>query len=144
MTVSDWPDINTAGMREIHSVLYQQLHLPVDYTADIFDALDIQDELQTLYFGNRIPCIPWRKTSGLEEQQHHWYGRLQRTIDCHTIRSHRLIPYVRNMAILRRALSLSELWKEGRGLQSYHRILPSGTELEHRIKQVPCFNCAKQ
>ena len=29
-------------------------HLPVDYTADIFDALDIQDELQTLYTSGTV------------------------------------------------------------------------------------------
>ena len=29
-------------------------HLPVDYTVDIFDALDIQDELQTLYTSGTV------------------------------------------------------------------------------------------
>ena len=29
-------------------------HLPVSYTADVFDALDIQDELQTLYTSGTV------------------------------------------------------------------------------------------
>ena len=51
-----------------HTVLHKQFPSSGRITAhDIFDALDIQDELQTLvYFRNCIPWIPRRETSGLE------------------------------------------------------------------------------
>ena len=49
-----WPNIKTAG--KVGDVPYytNSSHLPVDYTADIFDALDIQDELQTLYTSGTV------------------------------------------------------------------------------------------
>ena len=39
--------------RAAHRII-QTAHLPVDYTADIFDALDIQDDLQTLYTSGTV------------------------------------------------------------------------------------------
>ncbi len=49
-----YPDIITAN--EASGVPYytNSSHLPVGYTADIFDALDIQDELQTLYTSGTV------------------------------------------------------------------------------------------
>ena len=44
-----WSDIITAGNEGDKPYYTNSSHLPVDYTTDIFDALDIQDELQTLY-----------------------------------------------------------------------------------------------
>lgn len=44
-----WPGIKTAGKPGDTPYYTNSSHLPVDYTVDIFDALDIQDELQTLY-----------------------------------------------------------------------------------------------
>ena len=45
-----YPDIITAGCEKDGTPYYtNSSHLPVSYTADVFDALDIQDELQTLY-----------------------------------------------------------------------------------------------
>ncbi len=54
-----YPDIITAN--ENGTPYYtNSSHLPVGYTDDIFEALDIQDELQTLYTsGNRISCFSW-------------------------------------------------------------------------------------
>lgn len=43
-----WPGIKTAGKPGDTPYYTNSSHLPVDYTVDIFDALDIQDELQTL------------------------------------------------------------------------------------------------
>ena len=37
-----------------HPYYTNSSHLPVDYTADIFDALDIQDDLQTLYTSGTV------------------------------------------------------------------------------------------
>ena len=44
-----WPDIKTAGKEGDTPYYTNSSHLPVEYTTDIFDALDIQDDLQTLY-----------------------------------------------------------------------------------------------
>ena len=43
-----YPSIKTAGASGDTPYYTNSSHLPVDYTTDIFDALDIQDELQTL------------------------------------------------------------------------------------------------
>nr|WP_288975660.1 ribonucleoside triphosphate reductase [uncultured Blautia sp.] len=49
-----WRDIKTAGNEGDTPYYTNSSHLPVDYTADIFDALDIQDELQTLYTSGTV------------------------------------------------------------------------------------------
>ncbi len=68
-----YPDIITAGNDEGDAPYYtNSSHLPVGYTADVFDALDIQDELQTLYtsgtvfhafLGEKLP--EWRAAAKL-------------------------------------------------------------------------------
>lgn len=49
-----WSDIITAGHEGDRPYYTNSSHLPVDYTTDIFDALDIQDELQTLYTSGTV------------------------------------------------------------------------------------------
>lgn len=50
-----YPDIITAGCETDKTPYYtNSSHLPVSYTADVFDALDIQDELQTLYTSGTV------------------------------------------------------------------------------------------
>lgn len=49
-----WPEIKTAGVEGDTPYYTNSSHLPVEYTADIFDALDIQDELQTLYTSGTV------------------------------------------------------------------------------------------
>ena len=49
-----WPAIKTAGKQGDTPYYTNSSHLPVDYTTDIFDALDIQDELQTLYTSGTV------------------------------------------------------------------------------------------
>ena len=52
--VEKYPDIITAS-NDINSPYYtNSSHLPVGYTDDIFEALDIQDELQTLYTSGTV------------------------------------------------------------------------------------------
>ena len=67
-----WPDIRTAGKEGDTPYYTNSSHLPVEYTTDIFDALDIQDELQTLYtsgtvfhafIGEKLP--DWRAAAAL-------------------------------------------------------------------------------
>ena len=50
-----YPDIITAAECETETPYYtNSSHLPVGYTSDIFEALDIQDELQTLYTSGTV------------------------------------------------------------------------------------------
>lgn len=49
-----WPAIKTAGNPGDAPYYTNSSHLPVDFTSDIFDALDIQDELQTLYTSGTV------------------------------------------------------------------------------------------
>ena len=49
-----WPAIKTAGHPGDAPYYTNSSHLPVDYTTDIFDALDIQDDLQTLYTSGTV------------------------------------------------------------------------------------------
>ena len=67
-----YPDILTAGKEGETPYYTNSSHLPVGYTSDIFDALDIQDELQTLYtsgtvfhayMGEKLPT--WEAAAGL-------------------------------------------------------------------------------
>lgn len=67
-----WQDIRTAGSKGDTPYYTNSSHLPVEYTEDIFDALDIQDELQTLYtsgtvfhafLGEKLP--DWRSAASL-------------------------------------------------------------------------------
>ncbi len=71
--VKRYPDIKTAAKKEDDTPYYtNSSHLPVGYTEDLFDALDIQDELQTLYtsgtvfhayLGERLE--DWKSTANL-------------------------------------------------------------------------------
>ena len=49
-----YPGIITAGKKDDTPYYTNSSHLPVDYTDDIFSALDIQDELQTLYTSGTV------------------------------------------------------------------------------------------
>ena len=71
--VERYPDIITASTGTDNAPYYtNSSHLPVGYTEDIFEALDIQDELQTLYtsgtvfhafLGEKLP--DWKSTAKL-------------------------------------------------------------------------------
>lgn len=49
-----YPDIITATASEERPYYTNSSHLPVGYTEDIFEALDVQDELQTLYTSGTV------------------------------------------------------------------------------------------
>ncbi len=49
-----YPNIKTAGKPGETPYYTNSSHLPVGYTCDIFDALDIQDDLQTLYTSGTV------------------------------------------------------------------------------------------
>ena len=52
--VKRYPDIITASEGDAAPYYTNSSHLPVNYTEDIFEALDIQDELQTLYTSGTV------------------------------------------------------------------------------------------
>ncbi len=52
--VEQYPDIITAAEKNGTPYYTNSSHLPVGYTEDIFSALDIQDELQTLYTSGTV------------------------------------------------------------------------------------------
>ncbi|MDD3218180.1 MAG: ribonucleoside triphosphate reductase [Lachnospiraceae bacterium] len=52
--VAKWPDIKTAGSKGDTPYYTNSSNLPVDYTDDIFAALDIQDDIQTLYTSGTV------------------------------------------------------------------------------------------
>ena len=69
---AQFPDIVTASENDNIPYYTNSSHLPVGYTADIFSALDVQDELQTLYtsgtvfhafLGEKLP--DWKSTAKL-------------------------------------------------------------------------------
>lgn len=49
-----YPGIKTAGHEGDTPYYTNSSHLPVDCTADVFEALDVQDELQTLYTSGTV------------------------------------------------------------------------------------------
>lgn len=51
---SQYPEIKTAGKQGDTPYYTNSSHLPVGYTQDIFEALDIQDVLQTLYTSGTV------------------------------------------------------------------------------------------
>ena len=51
---AQFPDIITAGFEGDTPFYTNSSHLPVEFTSDIFDALDIQDNLQTLYTSGTV------------------------------------------------------------------------------------------
>ncbi len=70
--VERYPDIITASEKGNTPYYTNSSHLPVGYTADVFEALDVQDELQTLYtsgtvfhafLGERLP--DWKAAANL-------------------------------------------------------------------------------
>ena len=59
--VEQFPDIVTASEDNGTPYYTNSSHLPVGYTEDLFEALDIQDELQTLlHFRYGISHVPGR------------------------------------------------------------------------------------
>lgn len=70
--VAQFPDIITAAEKNGTPYYTNSSHLPVGYTDDVFEALDIQDELQTLYtsgtvfhtfLGEKLP--DWKSAAAL-------------------------------------------------------------------------------
>ena len=112
---AQYPDIITA--HEGGTPYYtNSSHLPVGYTEDVFAALDVQDKLQTLYTSGTV------FHTFLGEKLPDWRAAAV----SHLFRLRR--PWLSG----RRAVHLSHLRTENRGLQPHYRLLPPGAELERR------------
>ena len=94
-----FPDIITAAEGDGTPYYTNSSHLPVGYTEDIFDALDIQDELQTLYTSGTVfhAFLGEKLPAGIGRLP--WYARLQKTTGCLIIRCHPPIPFAGITAI---------------------------------------------
>ncbi len=90
-----FPGIRTAGAEGDTPYYTNSSHLPVDYTQDVFDALDIQDELQTLYTSGTV----FHAFLGTGRQLPSWCTPLPRIIGFRIIRCRRPIPSARHTAI---------------------------------------------
>jgi anaerobic ribonucleoside-triphosphate reductase len=88
-----YPDIITAGKEGETPYYTNSSHLPVGYTEDIFDALDIQDELQTRYTSGTV------FHAFLGEKRPVWCVRSRRIISFHIIPCLPPIPSVKVTAI---------------------------------------------
>ena len=129
-----YPDIITAGGKNGDAPYYtNSSHLPVSFSEDIFAALDIQDELQTLYtsgtvfhafLGEKLPG--WESAAKLVEDH---CGQLQAALLYP-------VPHILRMPHPRlpcgRALHLPPLRQGRRGIQPHNRLLPPRPELERR------------
>ena len=108
-------------------------HLPVGFTDDIFAALDIQDELQTLYtsgtvfhafLGEKLPT--WQSAAAL----------VRKIAQNYKLPYYTLSPtysICKNHGYLSGEVYTCPVCGEkNRGLQPHHRLLPSDSELERR------------
>ena len=133
--VEQYPDIITAAKDHGDTPYYtNSSHLPVGYTDDIFDALDIQDELQTLYtsgtvfhafLGEKLP--DWKAAANLVRKIAENY---QAALLHH-------VPHLFHLPrprLSRRASSITcpNCGEDLRGVQPHHRLLPPCPELERR------------
>ena len=64
--VAQFPDIITAAKDGGTPYYTNSSHLPVSFSEDIFEALDIQDDLQTIHLRHRIPRLPRREDARLD------------------------------------------------------------------------------
>ena len=115
-----FPDIVTAN--ENGTPYYtNSSHLPVGYTEDVFDALDIQDELQTLYtsgtvfhtfLGEKLP--DWKAAASL----------VKKIADNYKLPYYTLSPTY--------SICKEHGYLTGESVQPHHRLLPPRAELERR------------
>ncbi|MEG1474544.1 MAG: ribonucleoside triphosphate reductase [Longicatena sp.] len=116
----EFPDIITATENGDEPYYTNSSHLPVGYTEDIFDALDVQDQLQTLYtsgtvfhafLGEKLP--DWKSAASL----------------VHKIADHYKLPYY----TLSPTYSICKNHGYLTGEQSVCPICGQGTEVWSRI-----------
>ena len=106
-------------------------HLPVGYTEDIFEALDIQDELQTLYtsgtvfhafLGEKLP--DWKSTANWSARSRELQAAL-----LHHLPDLFHLPHAR---LHRASTTCPTCGASRRGLFPHHGLLPPRAELERR------------
>ena len=70
--VAQFPDIITAAEKNGTPYYTNSSHLPVGYTDDVFEALDIQDELQTLYTQEPYSTHSWARNCRTGSRRRLW------------------------------------------------------------------------
>ena len=127
-----YPDIITAGGDDGAPYYTNSSHLPVGYTEDVFSALDIQDELQTLYtsgtvfhafLGEKLP--DWKAAANLVRKIAMNYKLPYYTLSP-------TYSICKKHGYLAGELCLPRVRRTHRDLQPHHRLLPPGAELERR------------
>lgn len=131
--VERYPDIITATDNKKGNTPYytNSSHLPVGYTEDIFDALDIQDELQTLYtsgtvfhafLGEKLPS--WKSAANL----------VRKIAENYKLPYYTLSPtysICKNHGYMTgEHYTCRQLRRKSRGIQQNNRLLPSSNKLE--------------
>lgn len=126
-----YPGIKTAARPGETPYYTNSSHLPVGYTDDVFAALDIQDELQTLYTSGTVfhaflgeKMSDWKSAAALVRKI---AGKLHAPLLYHIAY---LFHLPRPWLFKRRTVHLSVLRQLDRGLQPHYGILSSCTELE--------------
>ena len=127
-----FPDIITAN--ENGTPYYtNSSHLPVGYTADVFDALDIQDDLQTLYtsgtvfhafLGEKLP--DWKAAAAL----------VRKIAENYKLPYYTLSPTYSvckdHGYLAGEQFACPQVRRQDGGVQPHHRLLPPRAELERR------------
>lgn len=127
----EFPDIITAAKDGNAPYYTNSTHLPVGYTDDIFDALEMEDEMQTLYtsgtvfhafLGERLPHVEIRGGTGEKDR-----GKLPPPL-FHPLSD---LLRLRGARLHRRRTFHLPAVRQARGsLFPHHRLLPPGEELE--------------
>ena len=114
-----------------HHITQTGSHLPVGYTEDVFAALDIQDELQTLYTSGTVfhTFLGEKLRTGVSGSS--GQKKSQRIISCRIIQCLQHILSVRIMDTFpESSILVRSVEKKQRYSQQNYRLLSSGQELE--------------
>ena len=123
-----YPEIITANMNGT-PYYTNSSHLPVGYTEDIFSALDIQDDLQTLYTSGTV----FHAFLGEKLRRRRSRAQDRRELQAAVLHDEPdVLRLPRPRLHYRRALHLPQVRQGHRGLEPHHRLLPSRAELERR------------
>jgi anaerobic ribonucleoside-triphosphate reductase len=128
-----FPDIITAAEAGGTPYYTNSSHLPVGYTEDIFAALDVQDDLQTMYtsgtvfhafLGEKLPDWKAAARAGAQDRRKLQAAVLHPLAHLFHLQEPRLSH--------RRAVHLPGVRRVHRGMEPHHRLLPPRAELERR------------
>ena len=126
-----YPDIITAGEKVPYYTNSSQL--PVGFTDDIFETLDLQDELQSLYTGGTVLHL----YLGEEIHDTAVAKRLLQKVFL-SFPDADLLDLQQSRLHFRRTFRMSGMRRKNRGLEPRGRLSASGSELQHRQERGVC------